>query len=78
MLDTLLEHQVSPRKLGLLHFDSTNDGKIISNSWVCKKNHQVSCFYKKQLSGIFVRILDSKQFDRLRGKIGICAQKKLE
>lgn len=72
MLHTMLEHQVTPKELDLLHVGSVDNEKSISDSWLCKKNSQVSWFYEKQSSDIIVRILESKQLDELRGKFGIC------
>jgi len=77
VLHTMLEHQVTLKELDRLHFGSANNGKSISDSWFCKKSNQVYWFYEKQSSGTFVRVLDVKQFDELRGKLGICPHKKL-
>lgn len=78
MLHTMLEHQVTPKELDLIHFGSKNNGKSIYDSWFCKKNNQVFWFYEKKSGGTFVRVLDAKQFDELMGKLGICPHKKLE
>ena len=78
VLHTMLEHQVTLKELDRLHFGSANNGKSISDSWFYKKSNQVYWFYEKQSSGTFVRVLDAKQFDELRGKLGICPHKKLE
>lgn len=56
MLHTMLEHQVTPKELDLLHVGSVDNGKRISDSWLCKKNNQVSWFYEKQSSDIIVSL----------------------
>jgi len=78
MLNTTLEHRITPQKLDLLHIGSVNSGKSISNSWSCKNSSQYSWLCEKQSSDIVDRDLEFKQCDELRGKFGIYLHKKME
>lgn len=48
ILKTILKHQVTPKKLDLLHLGGLKSRRSTSDSWYCEKSNEFSWYYEKQ------------------------------
>ena len=74
----MLEHHEMSEEIVPPQFDSINDMRSVSNSCFSKKNNVVSWTYENQLGNSLVKVMKTKQFEKLEGKSGILLNKNLE